>query len=402
MRTLGLVLLGVLCGTAAARKPYYRPPQNFDSETLALQGTAKLTQAIRAKNVAGIAAVLGPQFTNNGMWFPDASCAEKFERSGEVKGPEVTAFAKCLASLKLQVSTRKAAARDGGLLTADPGIEIELAFRGENLRYIGFPLQTGADRAIPMLTAQALEALRSAGTTLLDDKVRAALDLELAKQRTSVLTTWIKVCLDPKGEITKLLPSNSSSSVTSDAFLSAVEDWRFKPFTVRGTPQPACGMSLLAYPGAKAPAVEQYPSTNAPAAPITRTFDFDDDDLDLYGGLIGPTPPPPPPPAPAATVPPGTLETLRLAGTKTIAADAQTRADMIAAGKPKVIASLKICLDDAGTVRSTATLKSSGFPAYDRRLLSETRGWVFRPYKVNGKAVPVCTAYTFIYDASKP
>lgn len=399
MRRLGLVLLAV-CGSAAA-KPYYRPP-TFDSETLAAQATARLTQAIRARSVAGITEVLGTQFTNNGMWFPDAACAAKFERSGEVKGGDVTAFAKCLASLKLQVSTRKAASRDGAILTADPGIEIELAFRGDTLRYVGFPLQTGADRAIPMLTAQALESLRTAGTTLLDDKVRGALDLELAKQRAAVLTSWVKVCLDPKGAIVKLSPSNSSSTATSDAFLAAVQDWRFKPFTVRGTAQPACGIALLAYPGAKAPPVEQYPATNAPSSPITRTFDFDDDDLDLYGGLIGPPPPPPPPPAPPTSVPPATLEALRLAGNKSIPADAQTRADMIAANKPRVVASLKICVDDAGTVRSTSTLKSSGFPAYDRRLLTETRGWLFRPYKLNGKAVGVCTAYTFIFDATKP
>ncbi|MBL9019716.1 MAG: energy transducer TonB [Myxococcales bacterium] len=402
MRTLGLILVGALCGTAAARKPYYRPP-TADSEMLATQATTRLTQAIRARSISGITAVLGTQFTNNGLWFPDARCAARFERSGEIKGADVTAFAKCLATLELQVSTRKAAPRDGGLLTAKPGIEIELAFRGDTLRYIGFPLQTGADRAIPMLSAQALEALRTAGTTLLDAKVSAALDLELAKLRTPVLTSWIKVCLDPKGEIVKLVPTNSSSSVTSDAFLAAIQDWRFKPFTVRGTPQPACALALLAYPGAKAPAVEQYPSTNAPTSAITRTFDFDDEDLDIYGGLIGgpPPPPPPPPPAPPRSVPPAVLESLRLAGTKVIAADARTRADILAGGKTRVVAALKICLDDAGSVRSSAVMKSSGFPAYDRKLISETRGWVFRPYKVNGKATAVCTAYTFIYDATK-
>ena len=92
---------------------------------------------------------------------------------------------------------------------------------------------------------------------------------------------------------------------------------------------------------------------------------------------------------------------MRLAGNKTIVPDAQTRAAMISAGKPRVIASLKVCLDDSGTVRSTSTLKSSGFPAYDRKLINDTRGWVFRPYRVNGKPTAVCTAYTFIYDATK-
>ena len=376
----------------------------MDSETSAAAATTRLANAIRAKNVSGISAVLGTSFTNNGMWFPDAACAKKFERSGEIKGADVGTFARCLSQLKLQLTTRKAALRDGGLLTVDPGIEIELAFRGETLRFIGFPMQSGADRAIPMLTAQALESLRTAGTTMLDDKVSAELDLELSRQRVPVLTAWVKLCLDPKGEITRLSTSSSSSTATSDAFLKAIDDWKFQPFQVRGAPQSACAVALLAYPGAKAPAVEAYPSSVAPVGPITRSYDFDDDDFELYGGLIGGPPPPPPPPPPTSpqTVAPSQLEALRIAGSKTIVPNPDTRADMISAGKSRVVASFKLCLDDKGSVSATTTLKSSGFPAYDRKINAEIRQWIFRPYKLNGRAVPVCTAATFIFDATKP
>jgi hypothetical protein len=403
VRRLGL-LLCVAVPAAALAKPAVWRPHNADSETAATAATAHLAAAIRAKNLSGISAILGTSFTNNGLWFPDPTCAKKFERSGLVKGADVGAFARCLSQLKVQPTTRRAALRDGGLLTVDPGIEIELAFRGDTLRYIGFPMQSGADRAIPMLTAQALEALRTAGTTLLDAKVSAALDLELARQRVPVLTAWVKLCLDPKGKITRLSTPSSSSTATSEAFLAAIDDWKFQPFEVRGTPQSACAVALLAYPGAKAPAVEAYPSSTAPAVAITRSFDFDDDDLDIYGGLIGPPPPPPPPPPPTAplTVPPTQLEALRIAGSKTIAPAADTRADMISAGKTRVVASLKLCLDDKGSVSSTTTLKSSGFPAYDRKINAEMRRWIFKPYKLNGRAVPVCTAVTFIFDASRP
>jgi hypothetical protein len=389
---------------AALAKPYYRPREVVDSEAAATAATTRLSAAIRAKNVAGISAVLGTSFTNNGMWFPDAACAKKFERSGEVKGADIGAFARCLAQLKVQISTRKSSLRDGGLLTVDPGIEIELAFRGDTLRFIGFPMQSGSDRAIPMLTAQALEALRTAGTTLLDAKVSAELDLELARQRVPVLTTWVKICLDPKGQITRLGTSSSSSIATSDAFLKAIDDWKFQPFKVRGTPQYVCAVALLAYPGAKAPAVETYPSSTAPVGAITRTFDFDDDDFEFYGGLVGGAPPPPPPPPPPTpqTVPPAQLEALRIAGSKTIVPAPDTRADMISAGKTRVVASYKLCIDDKGTVSTANTLKSSGFPAYDRKINAEIRQWLFKPYKLNGRAVPVCTAATFIYDASRP
>jgi hypothetical protein len=30
------------------------------------------------------------------------------------------------------------------------------------------------------------------------------------------------------------------------------------------------------------------------------------------------------------------------------------------------------------------------------------RQWIYKPYKQNGRAIAVCTAVTFIYDASRP
>ena len=387
--------------TAALAKPaIWYPRDSVDSETLAASATAQLTMAIRARNTAGITKVLGTSFTNNGMWFPDAVCTKRFENGGEIKRAEVGVFARCLAQLKPQLSTRKSFLRDGAVLTIDPGIEIELVFKGDTLRWIGFPLQSGTDRAVPMLTAQTLESLRTAGTTVVDEKVAA--ELELTRQHVPVATTWIRVCLDPAGEITRMTALQGSSAAASDVFLRAAGDWKFQPFKIRGTALPACGVSLLTYPGAKAPATETYPSSQAPLATITRSYEFDDDDLEFVGGIIGTAPPPPPPPAPPRARSPTVLEGLRISGSKLIVPDARTKADILASGKTKVVASMKLCVDDQGSVTSVSQLTSSGYPAYDRKLASEMRQWLYRPYKVNGKAAPVCTAVTFIYDASRP
>lgn len=43
-------------------------------------------------------------------------------------------------------------------------------------------------------------------------------------------------------------------------------------------------------------------------------------------------------------------------------------------------------------------LRSTGFPAYDEKILRELRQWQYRPFLVNGKPVAVCTAVTFIYS----
>lgn len=406
MRRLAFLVLALAPIAALAKPMFYRPRETVDSEAQATAATAKLGAAIRARNTAQIGQVLGAQFTNNGMWFPDAACTKRFEVSGEVKGADVAVFARCLAGLKLQISTRKPAQRDGAVLTADPGIEIDLAFRGETLRWIGLPTQGGADRAVPMLTAQALEALRTQGSTVLDAKVGQTLELDRVSHGGNMALAWVKVCLDPQGAVAKATSLQASSPEAASTFLAAIADWKFRPFEVRGKPTAACAASLLVYPASKAPLVEQYPSTLAPPAPITTSFDFDDDELEIMGALggigVGPPPPPSPPPPPTTSVPPALLEKLRVAGNRAIVPDPATKGTMVQSGRTRVAPMMAMCLDDKGNVSSVAQLKSSGFPAYDRKIIAEMRQWVFKPYQQNGRAAPVCSTITIPYDATKP
>jgi protein TonB len=130
----------------------------------------------------------------------------------------------------------------------------------------------------------------------------------------------------------------------------------------------------------------------------------------VAGGTIGgdingvldsapPPPPPPPPPAPPQNVPPTLLEGSRIAGEKHIIPDDVTKTEIMRSGKDKVIGSFKLCLDVGGKITSVTQLKSTGFPAYDNKILGKMRGdWKYKPYAVNGRAVPVCTAVTFIYS----
>jgi outer membrane biosynthesis protein TonB len=93
------------------------------------------------------------------------------------------------------------------------------------------------------------------------------------------------------------------------------------------------------------------------------------------------------------------LEGSRRAGEAQIAPDDTTKTEIGRSGKTKVIGSFKLCLSVAGDVTSVTMLKSTTFPAYDQKILSKIRGeWKYQPYNVNGKAVPVCTAVTFIYQ----
>jgi periplasmic protein TonB len=120
---------------------------------------------------------------------------------------------------------------------------------------------------------------------------------------------------------------------------------------------------------------------------------------DLNGVMGAPPPPPPPPPAPPQNVPPTMLEGSRIAGDKMITPDDVTKTEIQRSGKEKLVGSFKLCLTVGGEIQQVTMLKSTGFPAYDSKIQSKIRGeWRYKPYNVNGKAVPVCTAVTFIYN----
>ena len=80
-----------------------------------------------------------------------------------------------------------------------------------------------------------------------------------------------------------------------------------------------------------------------------------------------------------------------------IAPDEATRKAIRNSNKDRVIASFKLCIDTRGDIASITMLKSSGFPRYDAKLQSEIGAWRYSPYQLNGAAVAVCTAVTFIY-----
>jgi protein TonB len=128
----------------------------------------------------------------------------------------------------------------------------------------------------------------------------------------------------------------------------------------------------------------------------------------VAGGVVGgdlngvmgapPPPPPPPPPAPPQNVPPTLLEGSRIAGEKMIVPDDTTKTEIGRSGKDRLVGSFKLCLTPTGAISNVTQLKSTGFPAYDNKILNKMRSeWRYKPYMVNGKAVPVCTAVTFIY-----
>jgi hypothetical protein len=116
-----------------------------------------------------------------------------------------------------------------------------------------------------------------------------------------------------------------------------------------------------------------------------------------------PPPPPPPPPAPPRNVSPQALDANRISGEKNIVPDDATKTEISRAGKDKLVGSYKLCITAEGSIKTVNQLKSTGFAAYDQKIMNTIRGeWRYRPFTVDGRATPVCTAVTFIYSQHEP
>jgi protein TonB len=115
----------------------------------------------------------------------------------------------------------------------------------------------------------------------------------------------------------------------------------------------------------------------------------------VEGGLGGGDAPPPKVEEPKL-VPQQAIEAQRISGEKDIQPPNDVNVAIRRAGQ-RVVGVIKMCLTGGGTVSTLKVLKSTGFPGYDNKIKSKMREWKYRPFMVNGKAVPVCTSVTFIY-----
>lgn len=108
-------------------------------------------------------------------------------------------------------------------------------------------------------------------------------------------------------------------------------------------------------------------------------------------------PPPPPPAAPPPIVPPTAFEEQRIVGDKYIFPDDDTKAALAESGRTQLVIPIKVCVSSTGGVTIVSVLKASGFPAYDEKLRATIKTWRYRPFLVDGAAVPVCSIVQFVY-----
>ncbi|HET7505432.1 MAG TPA: protein kinase [Kofleriaceae bacterium] len=180
----------------------------------------------------------------------------------------------------------------------------------------------------------------------------------------------------------KKTPAKADGSPATTTALGA------KPELPASTPAaaPAPGLATPP-PGSAPPPAPQVavavppPATTAPASTLTMPS------------------PAPAPPAPPQNVAPTALDANRISGEKDIVPDDLTQAEIGRSGVATLIGSYKVCITTDGAISTVTPLKSTGFSAYDAKILNTIRTkWRYRPFMVNGKATAVCTAVRFIYS----
>ena len=95
-------------------------------------------------------------------------------------------------------------------------------------------------------------------------------------------------------------------------------------------------------------------------------------------------------------VAPSVVAALRVSGQPQIDPPADFYDLMRSAGKQKVVVPAELCLSVDGVPTSVELGTSTGSPEYDRKIDREMRAWRYRPYRVDGQPIPVCTVVTFV------
>jgi protein TonB len=122
------------------------------------------------------------------------------------------------------------------------------------------------------------------------------------------------------------------------------------------------------------------------------------DPLGMQGGVLdGLGNNAPPPPETPKVVPPTALNQYRTGGETQIQPPDEVKNQIRRDSRSRVVAAVRLCLDSGGRIDSIRVIKSSGYPAYDQKIQSKMRAWTYKPFRVNGKPHPVCTAVTFNY-----
>lgn len=169
--------------------------------------------------------MLGPSVELGGPWFPDPVCTRELVGTSNVGGGRLDELARCLATLKLEIATRKDPPLDAAILTYAPGIEVEAVFiertDGPWLSWIGYEARRNLADALPTISAETLESRRVAGQR---EPAVTGLDDPIAHANPHYSKTWVKLCIDAEGNVTGTHVREASFNRAARTFTAAIAD----------------------------------------------------------------------------------------------------------------------------------------------------------------------------------
>jgi len=331
----------------------------------------EVLDAIRGQDAAAFARLRSETVEVTGLWFADRACARQFPRDFTLTADRQPEFLRCLATLDARVEP-PSGSQDTPVLAYDPGLAIHLGVRGRVVERIWTDVARIDDPDATSIDPDLLASHLVPGT--FDIRPGAAVR-GAAGAPDSKMSIDVQVCVDRSGRVdgTRIERSTRSTEAYARAVLAAAATWRFTPFLVRGKPVRVCAIETFS----DSPELQTRPRERPVRAEL--------------GGS-------------PRNVAPNALDAVRIAGQKSIVPDDATKTALwqsaiSTAQRVHLIGSFKLCISSSGRIQSIATLKSTGVPTYDHKLIRDMREtWRYRPFLLEGVPLPVCTAVTFIYS----
>jgi TonB family protein len=92
------------------------------------------------------------------------------------------------------------------------------------------------------------------------------------------------------------------------------------------------------------------------------------------------------------------LKGLRISGETQLDPSEEVQNLMVRADVSSVRGVVRLCIATTGSVTEAKMLTSTGYEAYDQKLLAAVRDWRYHPYTVHGTPKPACSTVDFIYQ----
>ncbi len=363
-----------------------------------LQRDMDLVHAIHVDDLRGVERELTLPLRVQGLVFTGRAC-RRFATRLSIDRTDLAEFVRCLREHNFDVVPHRHGSRRNAVY--GPGAPLHIRrFNDRVIAIVGLQYRGMPAGAYTIESDRFVAAFARFDREIAPSKRRRA---EIDTSPDAVLDATMAVCIDGRGRVTRV--ETASVMADDDAWktsvIAALRKRVATPFKSAGTPVSVCSHVRVGYPATRLASLDVEEPTVL--SHVVAASAHDDggvpggttpDPNAAAGEWIGPVPPPRPH---KLDVPPTVLEAYRVRGDKQIAPDDATKTAIVNAGKDTVVGSFKLCVDVAGNVDDVRVLKSTAFPGYDQQLLAAIRTWAYRPYTVDGKAVPVCTAVTFLY-----